>query len=165
VNETVHGLAEQRLRQISQRYTSGRREIVELLASAGNPVSIEDIAERAPRLARSSAYRHLVDLQQAGVVRRVAANDEYSRFELAEDITEHHHHLLCTGCGSVIDVTPTPAFEQAMARYLDGMADANGFVSSDHRLDVIGTCATCRHGRGGTGAIIAAAGSRRPGRD
>jgi Fur family transcriptional regulator, ferric uptake regulator len=147
VNETLHGLAEQRLRRISQRYTRGRRVIVELLASAGHPVTIEDIAERAPRLPRSSAYRHLVDLQQAGVVRRVPANDEYWRFELAEDITEHHHHLLCTSCGRVIDLTPTPGFEQAMARYLGNMAEVNGFVSSDHRLEVIGTCAQCQDGR------------------
>jgi Fur family ferric uptake transcriptional regulator len=148
VNETLHGLVEQRLRQISQRYTSGRRAVVELLAKAGYPVSIEDIAEQAPRMPRSSAYRHLVDLQQAGVVRRVAANDEYYRFELAEDITEHHHHLLCTACGRVIDVTPTAAFEQAMTSYLDNLAAVNGFVSNDHRLDVLGACADCRGARG-----------------
>ena len=144
MDETLHGLVEQRLRQISQRYTSGRRAVVELLAEAGHPMSIEDIASRAPRLPRSSAYRHLVDLQQAGVVRRVAANDDYFRFELAEEITEHHHHLLCTTCGSVIDVTPTAAFEQAMARYMDKLATVNGFLSLDHRLDVLGACAACR---------------------
>jgi Fe2+ or Zn2+ uptake regulation protein len=81
------------------------------------------------------------------VVRRVTAHDEYSRFELAEDITEHHHHLLCTSCGSVTDITPTLAFEQVMARYVDSLAAANGFVSNDHRLDVIGTCAVCRDGQ------------------
>jgi Fur family transcriptional regulator, ferric uptake regulator len=144
VNKALHGLVEQRLRQVSQRYTSGRREVVELLAEAGHPVSIEDIAERAPRLPRSSAYRHLVDLQQAGVVRRVPANDDHFRFELAEDITEHHHHLLCTICGKVIDVTPPPAFEEAMSRYLDSLATMNGFETIDHRLDVLGTCADCR---------------------
>jgi Fur family transcriptional regulator, ferric uptake regulator len=148
VDETLHGLVEQRLRQISQRYTSGRRAVVELLAEAGHPVTIEEIASSAPGLPRSSAYRHLVDLQQAGVVRRVAANDEYYRFELAEDITEHHHHLLCTMCGTVIDVTPTVAFEQAMARYLDKLATVNGFLSLDHRLDVLGACASCREGGG-----------------
>jgi Fur family transcriptional regulator, ferric uptake regulator len=140
VDETLHGLVEQRLRQISQRYTSGRRAVVELLAEAGNPMSIEDIASQAPRLPRSSAYRHLVDLQQAGVVRRVAVNDEYFRFELAEEITEHHHHLLCTTCGRVIDVTPTAAFELAMARYMEKLATVNGFLSLDHRLDVLGAC-------------------------
>lgn len=147
MNETLHGLVEQRLRQISQRYTSGRRAVVELLARAGHPVSIEDIAQRAPRLPRSSAYRHLVDLQQAGVVRRVAANDEYYRFELAEDITEHHHHLLCTRCGRVIDVTPPPAFEHAMAAYLDNLEASEGFLSLDHRLDILGLCSSCRGGR------------------
>jgi Fur family ferric uptake transcriptional regulator len=158
VNDSLHGLVEQRLRQISQRYTRGRRAVVELLAKAGHPVSIEDIAKRAPLMPRSSAYRHLVDLQQAGVVRRVAANDEYSRFELAEDITEHHHHLMCTGCGRVLDVTPTPAFELAMAGYLDDLAAVNGFVSFDHRLDVLGACARCSQRAG------AAAGPARQGR-
>jgi Fur family transcriptional regulator, ferric uptake regulator len=155
VNKALHGLVEQRLRQVSQRYTSGRREVVELLADAGHPVSIEDIAERAPRLPRSSAYRHLVDLQLAGVVRRVAANDDYFRFELAEDITEHHHHLLCTTCARVTDVTPPSAFEEAMKKYLDNLANVNGFETLDHRLDVIGTCADCRERAGAVPAALA----------
>jgi Fur family ferric uptake transcriptional regulator len=155
MNDGLHGLAEQRLRQISQRYTRGRRAVVELLAKAGHPVSIEEIARRAPRLPRSSAYRHLVDLQQAGVVRRVVGNDEYSRFELAEDITEHHHHLLCTNCGRVLDVTPTPAFEQAMSSYLAGLATASGFVSFDHRLDVLGSCEDCRRSEEALAATVA----------
>jgi Fur family transcriptional regulator, ferric uptake regulator len=149
VDEALHSLVERRLRQISQRYTTGRREVVEVLAGAGHPVSIEEIAELAPRLPRSSAYRHLVDLQQAGVVRRVSANDDYFRFELAEDITEHHHHLLCTSCGRVLDITPTAAFEQAMTKYLAGLAQDNGFLGTDHRLDVLGTCAGCRGQAGG----------------
>ena len=140
----LHGMVEQRLRQSSQRYTRGRRAVMDVLAEAGQPLSIEEISERAPRLPRSSAYRHLVELQQVGVVRRVAANDGYYRFELAEDITEHHHHLLCTSCGKVLDVTPTPAFEQAMSRYLDNLVSASGFVGNDHRLDVLGACASCR---------------------
>ena len=144
VDEGLHRLVELRLSQVSQRYTSGRKTVVEALASAGHPVSIEDIGGLAPRLPRSSAYRHLVDLQQCGVVRRVAANDDYFRFELAEDITEHHHHLMCTSCGKVTDVTPTPAFEKAMANYLDDLRASNGFVSSDHRLDFLGACAKCR---------------------
>ena len=75
---------EVRLRRVDLRYTAGRRAIVELLASVGHPVSISDIASRLPEVPRSSAYRHLVDLQGAGVVRRIAANDEFARFELAE---------------------------------------------------------------------------------
>lgn len=144
MNDALHGLVEQRLRKASQRYTAGRRALVELLANAGQPLSIEDIEQLAPGLPRSSAYRHLVELQQVGIVQRVAANDPYYRFELAEDITEHHHHLMCTSCGKVMDVTPTPAFEAAMANYLDKLSEANGFAGIDHRLDVLGSCADCQ---------------------
>jgi Fur family transcriptional regulator, ferric uptake regulator len=140
----LHSLAEQRLRRVDQRYTSGRRAIVGLLASAGHPVSISDIAESLPGLPRSSAYRHLVDLQAAGLVRRVAASDEFTRFELAEDLTEHHHHLLCLNCGKVTDVTLPPSSEQSVASAIGQLADCEGFQVHSHRLDVLGVCASCR---------------------
>ena len=140
----VHAMAEQRLRLVDQRYTSGRRALVELLASAGHPVSIGDIAQRLPSLPRSSAYRHLVDLQTAGLVRRVTASDEFTRFELAEDLTEHHHHLLCSACGKVIDVTLPAGLERDVSRAISRLAGAEGFQAHSHQLDVLGICAACR---------------------
>jgi Fur family transcriptional regulator, ferric uptake regulator len=140
----LHAMAEQRLRLVDQRYTSGRRAIVELLASVGHPVSIGDIEESLPGLPRSSAYRHLVDLQTAGLVRRVAASDDFSRFELAEDLTEHHHHLLCMNCRKVIDVTLPDGFEQDVARAIAHLAETKGFQAHSHLLDVLGVCADCR---------------------
>jgi Fe2+ or Zn2+ uptake regulation protein len=140
----LHSVAEHRLRRIDQRYTSGRRAIIGLLVSAGHPVSIGDIADSLPDLPRSSAYRHLVDLEAAGLVRRVTANDEFTRFELAEDLTEHHHHLLCESCGKVIDVTLPAGFEQDVAEAIGQLADAESFQARSHRLDVLGTCAACR---------------------
>ena len=106
-------------------------------------MSISDIASKLPEIPRSSAYRHLVDLQTAGVVRRIAAKDEFARFELAEDLTEHHHHLLCTACGRVIDVVPTPAFERTVARMVQELSDQQDFVPTSHALDVIGHCSDC----------------------
>jgi len=142
-DDTLHELVEARLRRADLRYTSGRRAIVEMLASAGHPVSISDIAAELPDVPRSSAYRHLVDLQGARVVRRIAAEDEFARFELAEDLTEHHHHLLCVTCGGVIDVTPTPAFERVVAKMVQELAAQRGFRPTAHVLDVIGHCASC----------------------
>jgi Fe2+ or Zn2+ uptake regulation protein len=142
--DDMHGVVERRLRLIDQRYTSGRRAIVDLLVSAGHPVSIGDIAERLPGLPRSSAYRHLTDLHAAGLVRRVTASDEFTRFELAEDLTEHHHHLLCVSCGKVIDVTLPSGFEEQAAEAISKLADAEGFQAHSHQLDVVGLCAACR---------------------
>jgi Fe2+ or Zn2+ uptake regulation protein len=143
-NADLHELAEQRLRRIDQRYTTGRRAIVGLLASAGHPVSIGEIADRLPDLPRSSAYRHLVDLQAAGIVRRIAASDEFTRFELAEDLTEHHHHLLCANCGKVIDITFSARLEDSIARAIARIADAENFQPDSHSLDILGLCPSCR---------------------
>jgi Fur family transcriptional regulator, ferric uptake regulator len=139
----LHNIVEARLRHVDQRYTAGRRAVVDLLVAVGGPVSIGDIAESLPALPRSSAYRHLVDLQSAGVVTRVAANDEFARFELVEDLTEHHHHLLCTGCGKVIDVTPPATFERVVSSHMDELARSVGFEPCSHRVDVFGLCVDC----------------------
>jgi Fur family ferric uptake transcriptional regulator len=144
VDNDLHDLVEVRLRRADLRYTPGRRAIVELLVSNGHPVSISDIAAELPDVPRSSAYRHLVDLQAAGLVRRIAASDEFARFELAEDLTEHHHHLLCTSCGRVIDVTPTPAFERTVAKMVQELAEKQSFEPISHALDVIGHCSDCQ---------------------
>jgi len=140
----IHELVKSRLRQVDQRYTPGRQAIVDLLLSAGHPVSIGDIADQLPELPRSSAYRHLVDLEVAGLVRRIASGDEFARFELAEDLTEHHHHLVCVDCGKVIDVTPSAEFEKNVAKTIDQLAEREGFVPHSHSLDVLGVCEGCR---------------------
>jgi Fur family ferric uptake transcriptional regulator len=140
----LHALVQGRLSRAGLRYTAGRRAITELLLAAGHPVSVADIVDGLPGLPRSSAYRHLVDLQSAGVVRRVAGSDEYGRFELAEQLTEHHHHLLCTVCGTVTDITPSPEFERAVSGHLDELARAEGFELRSHRIDVLGVCSRCR---------------------
>jgi Fur family transcriptional regulator, ferric uptake regulator len=144
MTDDLHDLVAYRLRRIDQRYTAGRRAIIDLLVSAEHPVSIGDIAEGLPELPRSSAYRHLVDLQAAGVVRRIAANDEFTRFELDENLTGHHHHLLCVSCGKVTDITLPADFEQDVDKTISQLADAESFEPHSHRLDVLGVCAGCK---------------------
>ncbi len=144
IDSDLHAIVEARLRHTDQRYTAGRRAIIDLLVTVGHPVSIAEIAERIPELPRSSAYRNLVDLESAGLVRRIAAHDEFARFELAEDLTEHHHHFLCVNCGKVIDFTLTTKLENDVMRAIDQVAAIKGFQSHSHRLDVLGVCDACR---------------------
>lgn len=142
--ENLHELVAIHLRRTDLRYTSGRQAVIELLASFGRPMSISDISGAIPDVPRSSAYRHLSDLERAGVVRRIAASDEFARFELAEDLTHHHHHLLCSLCGKVIDVTPSPAFERTVMSMVKELTVQQGFEPLSHALDVIGHCAACQ---------------------
>jgi Fe2+ or Zn2+ uptake regulation protein len=139
----LHAVVAEHLRSVGLRYTPGRRAVVELLAGCGHPVSIGDIERALPSVPRSSAYRHLADLETASVVHRITGADEFARYELVETLTGHHHHLMCTGCGNVVDIASSAAFERMAAEHLDRLAEAEGFVPTSHRIDVLGRCAAC----------------------
>jgi Fe2+ or Zn2+ uptake regulation protein len=141
--DELHTTAAQRLRASGLRYTTSRRAVVQILASTDRPLTIPEILGLDGSLAQSSAYRNLTELIAAGVVHRIIAGDEFSHFELAEDLTSHHHHLVCTSCGRVSDVTLTDAVESTLDRALAEVATAQGFTAEHHRLDVLGRCAGC----------------------
>jgi Fur family transcriptional regulator, ferric uptake regulator len=143
VSAELHRIAATRLKADGQRYTESRRQLVEVLAGAGQPLTIPDILERATGLPQSSVYRNLAVLERAGVVQRLVTTDEWARFELAEDLTEHHHHLICNGCGLVRDFTVSAQLERSIDKALGAVADAAGFVLDHHRLDLVGRCADC----------------------
>ncbi len=139
----LHAIASARLRRDGQRYTSRRRAVVDLLDAADQPLTIRQLLERDTALAQSSAYRNLAVLERAGVVHRIVTSDEYARYELAEDFTEHHHHLICSTCGDVTDFTVTPTLEADLEAALAKVARRTGFRIEHHRLDLVGTCSDC----------------------
>jgi Fe2+ or Zn2+ uptake regulation protein len=140
----LHEMASARLRLLDQRYTRGRRAIVDVLARAGSPLSIPQVLARDRSLAQSSCYRNLAQLGRAGVVHRIVTSDEFSRYELAEDLTDHHHHhLVCSHCGEVRDFTVPGRLEGELALALGRIAGEHGFSVDHHRLDLVGTCPTC----------------------
>jgi Fur family ferric uptake transcriptional regulator len=140
----LHELAARRLAGLDQRYTRGRRALVAVLAATDAPLALPQLLERDRSLAQSSAYRNLTVLERAGVVHRIVTSDEFGRYELAEDLTGHHHHLICSSCGDVRDFTVPPDVETQLDRALGRIAGANDFRADHHRLDLVGVCATCR---------------------
>ncbi|MCU1388443.1 MAG: Fe2+/Zn2+ uptake regulation protein [Ilumatobacteraceae bacterium] len=140
----LHQIAALRVVGDRQRYTSMRRQLVEMLSSAEHPITIPDILRLDPELAQSSVYRNLAVLEQAGVITRVVTHDEWARFELAEDIGGHHHHLICEECGTVLDVVVPDTVEATLDESLSSLAAMNGFELRHHRLDLVGVCTDCR---------------------
>lgn len=141
----LHDEVGRRLAALDQRYTPHRRRLVDVLSSAGRPLSIPDILRVARSIPQSSAYRNLAALADAGVVRRVAGPDDSARFELAEEVSgDHHHHLVCRDCGAVTDVPVSPRLERALRHAARVAATEMGFDVVEHRFDLVGHCATCR---------------------
>ncbi len=139
----LHETVERRLHRVGQRYTANRRALVDALVRARGPVSVGDILIGRHAVPQSSAYRNLAALEQAGVIRRVITDDDFSRFELDEGLTEHHHHLVCSNCGRIEDVAIPASVERSIGRTFDRLAKGAGFASAGHRLDLIGRCRSC----------------------
>jgi len=140
----AHEVAADRLARLGQRYTAGRRALVEVLIGAEAPLTILEIVAAGHALAQSSAYRNLTVLEQAGVVGRITSGQEHARFELAHDLTGHHHHLICSTCGAVRDFTVSDRLEQQLERTMRQTGELNDFEVEHHRLDLVGVCAACR---------------------
>lgn len=143
MSDRLHLAISARLCAAEQRYTSGRRRLVDALLAAGRPLTAAEVL-REGDLAQSSAYRNLAVLEACGVVHKVAGTDDLARFEVAEDLTEHHHHhLICTACGRVTDFTVSDDLERALEVATETVGRSSGFVPERHRLDLLGRCAAC----------------------
>jgi Fe2+ or Zn2+ uptake regulation protein len=132
------------LRRRGQRLTERRRRLLDVLSASERPLTIPEILRLDDDFAQSSVYRNLVVLEQAGVVHRLVTHDEFTRYELAEDLLGHHHHLVCASCGRVEDLPASASLERSVAAAITQAARRRGFHVERHRLDLVGRCSRCR---------------------
>jgi Fur family ferric uptake transcriptional regulator len=144
--DELHAAAERRLARGGHRYTRQRRAILDLVATASRPVSVPDLLSGDDRVvSQSSLYRNLVVLEGVGVLQRVVGSGNHDRFELSEALSgQHHHHLTCTVCGTVIDIAADPAVERAVAGESRRISGELGATITGHSLDLYGRCADCQ---------------------
>ncbi|MFT3925835.1 MAG: transcriptional repressor [Myxococcales bacterium] len=95
------------LKTAGLRVTSSRTAVINVLRGADTPLSHADVAARLEQqgLDRTTVYRNLVDLAEAGILRRSDVGHIW-RFELAGGSSnahdsEQHPHFVCTDCGKV----------------------------------------------------------------
>ena len=140
VDEQVASL----LREKGHRYSNTRRMLVRVLLTAGKPLTNNQIVESDNSLAQSSVYRNLNVLEEVGAVTRIVTNNEFSRYELADEITEHHHHIICTSCGDITDFSLPLTLEKSLNQSLRSAASKVRFTIDQHRFDGLGTCVACQ---------------------
>ncbi|KYF70141.1 Fur family transcriptional regulator [Sorangium cellulosum] len=126
--QSAEQLREQ-IRAAGLRATSPRIAVLQSLGRSRTPVSHAELAaELAPKgWDRATIYRNLIDLTNAGLVRRTDMGDHLWRFELREGTGEHatdeHPHFMCDTCGDVlclpdesIEIKPARGAPRALRR-------------------------------------------------
>jgi Fur family transcriptional regulator, ferric uptake regulator len=139
----LHRTVRERLGSYGQRYTNGRQELVEALLAAEGPMTLPALLKTHAALPQSSAYRNLLVMEQAGVVRRLVHSTGHAHYELAEDLTAHHHHLICQNCGTITDIELAPRLERALDKAFGEITGEAGFTPHRHAIDIYGECKTC----------------------
>jgi Fur family ferric uptake transcriptional regulator len=129
-----------RLSQKGYRMTPQRMMILEAIEGASGHISAEDIYQdirkRYPGLNISTVYRTLELLKEMGMVTETDMGDGRVRFHSAGH--EHHHHLVCSRCGKVIDLD-----ESMMAPLTDMLAEKYNFRADLKHLAIFGHCKNC----------------------
>lgn len=139
----VHHAVDEQLRRTRQRYTRGRRQLVDLLLETARPVTITELHDLGAAQSLSSLYRNLAILEQCGAVHRISSTDDVARFELTEEHSEHHHHMMCSTCGRIEDVQLPGAVEQELTRAAALANRDHGFAVESHRVEFVGMCRRC----------------------
>jgi Fur family ferric uptake transcriptional regulator len=97
----------------------------------------EKVRAEQPSIGLATVYRTLQMLKEIGVVCELSSPGAMHTYTLAAT-ESHHHHLVCTKCGTVVDFTTSNLDELAQRLALE-----TGFVIHDHVLEFAGVCPGC----------------------
>jgi Fur family transcriptional regulator, ferric uptake regulator len=142
---TDHGWidrAETALAEAGHKRGGARRAVLELLDAqtcALTAVEIESaLSEAQRRVSRASVYRILDELEGLRLVQRVETGQAMVRYERVCAHDEHHHHLVCDGCGLVM-----PFSDDALEQAISKLSERVPLTVSEHEIVLRGSCSDC----------------------
>jgi Fur family ferric uptake transcriptional regulator len=94
------------------------------------------VQKRRPDVGRTTVYRTLKLLQDAGLARELELEGQ-SVFE-RDYKRQHHDHFICRSCGEIFEFS-NPQIEQLQ----EDIAAEIGFTIEGHRHQIYGTCRDC----------------------
>lgn len=144
VETAIERQVERRLAESDVRFTRGRRAVIQALVDTDGPKSAAELSVLiGAEVPVSSLYRTLAVLEETGVLAPHYSSPGLTRFELAEWLLGHHHHLVCIDCGQVEDLAVDEATEQQIQALVSTVAKSVSFSETNHALEIEGHCAKC----------------------
>jgi len=135
-------VVERHFRAQGCRWTSQRQLIVRTAFATHEHFTAEELLarcrRRAPDVSRATVYRTLAVLETAGFVEGLDTGDGGRRFEHVLG-HEHHDHMVCTGCGRILEFR-----DDALEARQQAAARRHGFLLQRHSLRLYGRCRSCQ---------------------
>ena len=132
------------LKAKGMRVTNQRSLIMEIIRQGQGHLDADEIYRRARekghRLSLSTVYRALQTFKKLGLVEELHFDDTHHHYEVKP--SAEHHHLVCLGCGRVIE------FQYPLSRYIKrNVAEAKDFDIIGTEIRMTGYCLKCRQSR------------------
>lgn len=118
--------------------TEQRVAIIEALKKMARPVTIEELhCELASAMNKTTLYRSLEVMVQAGIIYQTDFQEGVAYFEYQEP-EHHHHHLVCTKCKHKQEIAHCPKLPQKK------ILEDTGFSVHYHIFEIFGLCKNCQ---------------------
>ncbi len=123
------------------RSTSQRTLILEIIRHGKGHLDADEVFRRArnrqSRISLSTVYRTLQKLKQMGLIEELHFDEAHHHYEIKPP--EEHHHLVCQGCGRVIE------FQYPLSRMVKKeVPEAKDFEITNSEVQITGYCSECR---------------------
>jgi Fur family ferric uptake transcriptional regulator len=132
------------------RWTEPREAVLELLSRTKKHMSAKEIYaalhKMYPGIGLTTIYRTLDLLERTGFLDRFIFGDGQKRYEFKpEGKKEHHHHLVCTNCGKIIDYSDFIDEELALVKKTELTLEKKyDFKVHNHNIEFYGLCKNCK---------------------
>ncbi|HQU29153.1 MAG: transcriptional repressor [Nitrospira sp.] len=129
-----------KFRERGLKRTPQRAAIYQALSqSTAHPTAEElyaIVSPHYPMLSLNTVYYTLTTLQKAGLIQEVNVGHNRARFDAN---LSPHHHLICLGCQSIVDV-----MDDRLNHLTPPSGLPKGFSITDHQVAFRGYCGHCR---------------------
>lgn len=133
------------------RMTEGRDAIFDVLSkNKEKHLSADEIYMKVhplfPSVGLTTVYRTLEVLKEMGIVSKFDFGEGRARYELVSEKDEnHHHHLVCTSCKTIINYTDFIDDElELLKRTEKSLSKKYNFEIKNHVIQFYGICEKCR---------------------
>ena len=134
------------LRRRGHKLTPQRRVVIHALTSSPDhltPAAIfERVSQEHPGIGLVTVYRTLKLLAELGLICELHTGDNCPSYTAGTP--QHHHHLICSGCGTVVDFTGANIIEHSLSTLEARLSHESGFRIDDHLLEFTGLCRVCQ---------------------
>lgn len=98
---------------------------------------VGDVRASIGSVSRQAVFDALTMLTEEGLIRRIQPARSAARYE--DRVDDNHHHLVCRGCGRMVDVDCAVGYRPCLEA-----ADDNGFVIDEAEVIYWGYCPDCQ---------------------